>query len=673
MKSVIILSFLLFIGTGFGQNGNETLNKPFAQLKSFPVGSVSPEGWLKEFLERQKDGLTGNLEVGGYPFNTTLWMPPYNSPQKDDPWRFEQTAYWIDGMARCGYLLNNTMLTNKAEKQINYVFEHPDKNGYLGPDLGDENKILRWVQTVFFRAAMAKYEKTGDYKIIEGLKKHYLGEMYPHNKFREMTNIEAILFCYDKTGDAALLNFAKQIYSEWEKTDTTDSSPASFLIDKPVTEHGVTYNEKAKLGAIMYMYTGEDKYLEMSRSAYNRILKYHVLADGMHSCTEGMRNIQPLESHEACDITDFTWGLEYMTMATGKTKYADVIEKVIFNALPGQVMNDFKALQYFSCPNQVIATSLSNHNFFYKGSTSMRYSPNPWTQCCAGDINRAMPNYIINMWMNDKDGNPAAVLYGPSELNYKMPSGEDVEIKQVTNYPFDDNIQFKISISEKKVFKFSLRIPGWMENYRIVVNGKEVSPVLNNGFAVIEKVWQTGDEVKFKFEQKIKKVNWGTNGVSIERGPIVYALNIKQDKKINAGEKRSSEKFPAYEMYPASDWNYGLALENVDVSKLETIVTKTDYPWSDSNFTVRIKVPAVKLDNWKINRITEIPPEVKEDSNNLARWTKELNEKGFVDMTPQLPTDKEIKSMNTSKTEYIELVPYGCTKLRVTVFGNIME
>jgi hypothetical protein len=31
--------------------------------------------------------------------------------------------------------------------------------------------------------------------------------------------------------------------------------------------------------------------------------------------------------------------------------------KVIFNALPGSITKDFHALQYFSCPNQVIATS----------------------------------------------------------------------------------------------------------------------------------------------------------------------------------------------------------------------------------------------------------------------------------------------------------------------------
>ena len=59
--------------------------------------------------------------------------------------------------------------------------------------------------------------------------------------------------------------------------------------------------------------------------------------------------------HETCDITDHTWALAYLLQATGDARYADRIEQVIFNALPGSITKDFRALQYFSCPNQVIA------------------------------------------------------------------------------------------------------------------------------------------------------------------------------------------------------------------------------------------------------------------------------------------------------------------------------
>jgi hypothetical protein len=71
--------------------------------------------------------------------------------------------------------------------------------------------------------------------------------------------------------------------------------------------------------------------------------------------------------HETCDITDHAWALAYMLQATGDARYADRIEQVIFNALPGSLTKDFRALQYLSCTNQVVATSTSNQNIFMRG------------------------------------------------------------------------------------------------------------------------------------------------------------------------------------------------------------------------------------------------------------------------------------------------------------------
>ena len=103
--------------------------------------------------------------------------------------------------------------------------------------------------------------------------------------------------------------------------------------------------------------------------------------------------------HETCDITDHTWALAYLLQATGDARYADRIEQVIFNALPGSITKDFHALQYFSCPNQVIATSTSNHNLFMRGLNWMSYRPDHEVQCCPGNLHRAMPNFVSKMWM----------------------------------------------------------------------------------------------------------------------------------------------------------------------------------------------------------------------------------------------------------------------------------
>ena len=74
--------------------------KSLAKFHELPLTSIKPRGWLRTYLEKQQDGLTGHLEVMGYPFDTGGWT---NTKIKTRSalagwWPYEQTAYWIDGM-----------------------------------------------------------------------------------------------------------------------------------------------------------------------------------------------------------------------------------------------------------------------------------------------------------------------------------------------------------------------------------------------------------------------------------------------------------------------------------------------------------------------------------------------------------------------------------------------
>ena len=94
-----------------------------------------------------------------------------------------------------------------------------------------------------------------------------------------------------------------------------------------------------------------------------------MLADGVNSSSEALAGNDALASHETCDISDYTWTIGYFLSTTGHVKWADRIEKAIFNAALGAITKDFKTMQYFSCPNQFIATGNSNHNEFKRGLT----------------------------------------------------------------------------------------------------------------------------------------------------------------------------------------------------------------------------------------------------------------------------------------------------------------
>ncbi len=639
----------------------------FASFHELPLTQISPEGWLRRYLEKQRDGLTGHLEAAGYPFNTYGWGGK-RVPKRDgeDWWAYEQTGYWVDGMIRCGHLLGDEFLISKARKQIEYVLEHPDFDGYLGPKhIKEPQNHNRWAHAVFFRALMAEQSATKDARISWAVRRHYLSRTSPHSFGREVCNVEAICWAYTQTGNKRLLEHALQGYDEFNrKYPDRDNSVRSMLSGRRATEHGVTYNEMAKLPAILYMHTGNRRLLRASINAYRKIDRDSMLIDGVCSSTEDLQGKDPLDSHETCDIADYTWSVGYLLLATGDPAYADKIERACFNAAPGAVDSDFKALQYFSCPNQVIATSRSNHNLYERGKSWMSYRPNPGTQCCAGEVNRIMPNFISRMWLSDGKGGLVAAMYGPSRVTAKVgPTARKVTIVEETNYPFSEEISLQIRTGEPVRFTLWVRIPTWARGARIMVNGKKLKgPTRAGTFRKITRRFAHNDRITLVLPMKVKLTHTPRGGVGIERGPLVYSLGIPAQRRIDRRDKCSTADLPAYDLYPVSRWNYALGINEQNLrSAVEIIKNPVSLdPWSLEESPVELRVPARIVKGWGLVRKRAVTRQMSHRKLEKAR--------GDFQFTPQLPNPAALRSKLGKKLQTVTLVPYGCTQLRMTIF-----
>ncbi|MGC9520355.1 MAG: beta-L-arabinofuranosidase domain-containing protein [Anaerolineae bacterium] len=648
--------------------------RTYAEFQELPITAITPEGWLRRYLEVQRDGLTGHLEVAGFPFDTPGWAAPLVTHRSGSGWwPYEQTGYWFDGMIRCGHLLGDRTLIDRARDQIRYVLEHADDDGYLGPAfMKDPIGANRWPHAIFFRAWMADYDATGDPRLVDALRRHYLsGDPDTHADQRNVCNVEAMLWTYAQSGDEALLQRAVATYETYnERWTGMDTTLTSLLSDRQASEHGVTYNEIAKLGAILYAYTGQHHYLEATIRGYRKIDRDHMLVDGVCSSTEQLRAKDPLESHETCDIADYTWGVGYLLLATGEAEYADSIERACFNAGPGAVRSDFRGLQYFSCPNQVIADARSNHNLFYRGTSWMSYRPNPGTECCPGQINRVMPNFAARMWLRDGEGGLVAALYGPSRVT--APAGSDrkpVTIVEDTTYPFSDRIQFEIETQEPTPFTLYLRIPQWCTGAALQVNGEAVETSLLPGtFVPVMRTWEDGDTVTLQLPMSISLRRWPHNGISIERGPLVYALRVEEDWRVDEDDPRSTPDFPAWNLYPASPWNYALALHERHLQEEVEVIERpmTAEPWSIDTAPIELRVPAHRVRDWDLDRRSTIIQEVWARGGLVQREVE-----GEYVFTPQLPDPDTLTTNVSEKKELVTLVPYGCTKLRITIFPDV--
>ena len=664
-----------------GAKSQARTDPPHARFSELPLSAIEPQGWLKAYLKKQKEGLTGNLDrTGGFPFNTFGWGGPGLSDVPAEWWSYEQTAYWVDGMVRCGHLLRDRDLIDKARKQIDYVLDHPDEDGYLGPKYLKHES--RWPHVVFFRALFAQSSATGDVRIPAAINRHFLSSPYPHSAPREACAIEAMLWTYERGGDPALLEMAKEVYRRYEASDAKfNISPAMFTDGRPCHAHGVSYNELAKLGAMLYMHTGNPGYLKVSTEAYKKIDKYHMLVDGVNSSTELMREVDPLESHETCNISDYSWTVGYLLMATGQTEYSDKIERACFNAAPGAVSEDFTALQYFSCPNQVIAANNTNHNLYYRGDRTMAFGTAHLAACCSGNVNRVMPNFTARMWMKDGNNGLVATLYGPSKVTHRVGKRQqEVTITEQTRYPFSDRIVFALSMTQDTKFPFTVRIPGWCKAAKIMVNQETLDQDLSPGtFVTIDRKFSDQDEVVVILPQETKITSWPMDGIAVERGPLVYSLQIEEEwqslddvaeaVRQAVGIYFLPFRYPgllAHNVYPKSPWNYALDLDPRHASQIQVMEMDwpDDHPWSRSAPPVLLKVPARRVAGWALDEPKEITQQ--------GEWyhpQQLFTRHGDFAFTPQLPV---ASSMNLeTATETVTLVPYGCAKLRLTIFPRV--
>lgn len=639
-------------------------------LAELPIGSVKPTGWLRTQLQKQADGVTSHLPHLYAPFTSSAWLADEPDPQ-GSWWPWEVRGYWCDGTLRCGLLLDDQELIDAASHPIKYTFSHPHSDGYLGPSFlraaGDAN---RWPHAVFFRAAMAYFDATQDQTIIERLRAHYLSSRFNYIADRATANAEAMLWTYERSGDERLLRLAEDSWARSQKflamnPHALGLTEKSWLEPGPCgAVHGVTFAEVTKIPVLLYRATGEERYLHAAIGAHRKIFEHHLLVSGVPSTSEVLSTTTARDAHEICDSVDFPWTWGYLLGTTGNGDYGDRMERVLFNAVPGSIKKDWKALQYYSSANQFICTSHSDHISSMKGTPlptikewrylqrmSYRPSPGHTVVCCPGNLSRALPNYISRMWMADPKGRGlAATLYGPSTVKWRVGlSRTEVRIDTETAYPYAEELTFRITTPHDVEFPLHLRIPTWCANPQISINGSPTKlPSVVQHFATLRRIWQNGDVVRLQLPMTIKTSTWPEDGVAIERGPLIYAHAIK-GQWTRVADERSSAEFPAWDLTPTGSWNYAL-LPDSDERKPEfTAHAFGADPWVEPTST--ITVVARRIKDWPLIKTTVNGEETT--------------------MTPRLPDPALLTNSAEENLETLRLIPYCNTELRLTIFPRL--
>ena len=616
----------------------------YAKLK---ITQIKPNGWIREFLCRQKSGLTGNVAVAGYPFNTCLWAGDKMEGSPTAWWPYEQTAYFLDGALRLGHLLRDEELLQQVRANFDYVRSHVTPSGRFGTELSE--RYRHWPYASFNRALMCEHAATGDDSIVELMHRHYL--TFAAEDFAdvlELANVEQLCWLFDKTADPRMLAMAEEAYALFRsdlRYRNWAGGDIDFSSDSGPTTHGVVYLELVKIPAILYRASGKQAFLDDAIQGLQTMERDHLLVSGLPSSTEHFAGRGASAGTETCNTATFPYSYGVLLQITGEAGYADAIEKAVFNGGLGAVTKDFRSHQYFSSPNQAVCALDSNP--FGHHAARMAYLPGHDVECCTGNVNHFMPYFVEQMWLATPDHGLVAALLGPCSVAANVGADQTpVTIDEVTDYPFSEVIEFRIGISAPTRFPLSIRIPSWCSQAQLWLNGSPLPVDLTAGrFCRIDRVFADGDRITLKLPMQVRLSAWPDGGVAVERGPLAFSLPIRCEDEVIAGYAKSSAQFPARARTPAQPWNYALAIDAALLGSLPVHTGQsTAYPWDQP--PVRISVPARRVPAWQLQSFAD------------ARIGAE------VTTTPAFPQLIEA----SAEVETLELVPYGSTLLRITVF-----
>jgi len=164
----------------------------------------------------------------------------------------------------------------------------------------------------------------------------------------------------------------------------------------------------------------------------------------------------------------------------------------------------------------------------------------------------------------------------------------------------------------------------------------------------LEREWSGPTDLTLRFPMRARASTRYNQAVAIERGPLVYALQIGEEwTRVNADKPYRELPHADFEVRPTTPWNYGLILDD---RRLEDSVRFEERPIGDRPFSpegagVIARARGQQIPGWKLVR----------------GWAGELSPADVAWSDPG-------RSVSDQPAEDVTLIPYGCTNIRITEF-----
>jgi uncharacterized protein len=643
-----------------------------------PLGAVRPSGWLRDQLIVQTNGLTSHigelwnvLEDSGWKGDTGKNVAPECCTPRFVP-------RWLEGLTVLAGVLDDHRLRSLADPYMQFILNVTDPP-QVTPSVIAWSHLGRFLPDYF--------DLTGDPRAVT-LARRILDyadsvRLSPDKSIVDPNRLGMLLsfgcWYFNQTGDAdipALLErCTRPCVDDWKNYFVHFPQDRKYFLhfpdvtaEKPHvppsdwTRHGVDVTQAIEYPVQHFLLSGDESDIASVRDGMANLDQGYGQVGGRWSGDEWLANTGPTQGTELCDIEELLFSLEKSFEIAGDVAFADRIEQLIYNAFPGTCTPDMWAHQYDQQSNQVLV-SVAERHWHENTDTSNLYGFTPNFPCCLANMHSPWPRFVETMWMATADRGLVAATYGPCRVTAKVGAGSPVEIIEETNYPFSDKIRVTIHTEKPSRFPLYFRIPSWAHEAELTISGKKLSrPALPGSFVKVERVWKSGDAVTLAFHFKIRCETRKNNAVAVAWGPLYFVLRIGESFKnlpsIPLGPDDTETPAPQgcvnWQITPTTDWNYALAIDPENPQCSIKTGRISSMPFAQRGELVKPPGSA-EFTPWH----EDVPIALKVAARKVPQWTMAGANAGPVPLSP-VHTD--------SSEEMVELIPYGCSRLRIAEF-----
>ncbi|KAJ8078227.1 hypothetical protein PM082_000433 [Marasmius tenuissimus] len=625
---------------------------PLAPFKfaPLPLGAVKPtsDSWLMTQLNAQANGLHGHLQDFWDNIKESNWI----GGDKDYSELNEAGSYWLNGLVPAAFQLNDQRLLGAVNSWVDYIISHQGSDGWLGPTNEGGGKVL-WgrypVTLALMQYAQANTSATD--RVVDSLQKFFVGmegmmkngnglEEWGIMRWQDPAIVIHWLIENHANGQEgtyeSLLKMLSYSGANWKNFFTDANFPKDAVNAVNIKAHGVNVGQAIKSEAVAYRYTHDNADLDSTRQRVELINKYHGSASGVLVADEHLAGLHPSRGSELCTVVEMMYSYEYAYSVVGDNSFADRVEKLAFNALPGTFIEDMWGHQYVQQANQPWAKHMDPKVFATAGVNSNIFGLAPNYPCCTVNHGQGWPKFISHAYMTSPDGSTIHhVLLSPTTVTTTLSGSNAVTVSAKTNYPFSSNIEY--STTSDKAFNLGIRVPSWVSSgisYTMDGGSNENTSPNGSGYVVVN-VPLGSHKISLTIPMNIQTEERFNGARAVTRGPLVYSLDVGSSESVIKSYDLNSKD---WQLDPTSAWQVAIdpatLKYNGDANSSNLDGTSSSSAFSQSGAPVSMSVTGCPV-SWNV-------------VTNAA------------DAPPSSP------AVCTGSENSVKLIPYGAAKLRMS-------